>query len=178
MDRRRFLSQRAAGGALLLAGAATAVAQTPKAEPKAEPKKAAPKREKKMPIPPETVQAFVRAAHKDFETVKKMLAETPGLLNATWDWGGGDFESALGAAAHTGGKEIARHLLEKGARPDIFVAAMLGKLDVVKAFVAALPGVERSPGPHGIPLLVHAKMGGDEAKAVAEYLEGLGPKKG
>src|SRR5205085_142701 len=29
-------------------------------------------------------------------------------------------------------------------------------------------------GPHGIPLLVHAKLGGVEAKAVFDYLQGLG----
>jgi hypothetical protein len=51
---------------------------------------------------------------------------------------------------------------------------MLGQLDVVRAFVAAAPGVQRTLGPHGITLLSHARAGGDGAKAVAEYLGGLG----
>jgi hypothetical protein len=51
---------------------------------------------------------------------------------------------------------------------------MLGQVDVVRAFVEASPGVQRIPGPHGIPLLRHATAGGDEAKSVVEYLESLG----
>jgi hypothetical protein len=34
--------------------------------------------------------------------------------------------------------------------------------------------VQRTLGPHGITLLRHADAGGEEAKAVAEYLESLG----
>jgi hypothetical protein len=51
---------------------------------------------------------------------------------------------------------------------------MLGQLDVVKAFVAASPGVQRIHGPHGITLLSHAKAGGELAKPVLAYLEQLG----
>ena len=35
---------------------------------------------------------------QDFSKVKQMLDEHPLLLNAAWDWGGGDFETAIGAA--------------------------------------------------------------------------------
>ena len=56
----------------------------------------------------------------------------------------------------------------------MFSAAMLGQLDVVKAFVAASPGIQRTPGPHGIPLLAHARAGGLGAAAVLAYLESLG----
>jgi len=62
------------------------------------------------------------------EAVKKLLEETPGLLNASWDWGGGDFETAMGGAGHMGRADIAEYLINKGARMDIFVATMLGKL--------------------------------------------------
>ncbi|WP_162661560.1 ankyrin repeat domain-containing protein [Tuwongella immobilis] len=130
-----------------------------------------------MPIEAELVKAFVIAAHKDLEEVKKLLAAKPGLVNACWDWGGGDFESALGGAAHTGQREIAEFLIAKGARLDIFAAAMLGKLDVVKAMVTAFPGIEKTPGPHGIPLIVHAKMGREPAADVLKFLESLQPKK-
>lgn len=36
---------------------------------------------------------------------------------------------------------------------------MLGQLEVVKAFVAAQPGIHLQPGPHGIPLLAYAFAG-------------------
>jgi len=119
------------------------------------------------------VQEFVAVAHTDLNRVKEMLAEEPGLVNATWDWGGGDFETALGAAAHMGASDIALFLLEHGARLDIFAAAMLGNLEVVKAALAAFPEALKTPGPHDIPLIAHAKAGGEEAKAVLEYLQSL-----
>lgn len=124
-------------------------------------------------LPLELVNEFVLKSHGDFARVQELLAQHPSLLNATWDWGGGDFESAIGAAAHTGQKEIARFLLAKGARMDLFVAAMLGKLEVVKAVIAAFPEARHAKGAHGIPLIVHAQMGGDESQAVVDYLESL-----
>lgn len=51
---------------------------------------------------------------------------------------------------------------------------MLGMTDVVKAFVAARPGVQQTYGPHGITLLAHADAGGDKAKDTLAYLESLG----
>ena len=119
------------------------------------------------------VQEFVGVAHGDLNRVKELLAQEPALVNATWDWGGGDFETALGAAAHMGRRDIAEFLLENGARLDIFAAAMLGKLDVVKAALNAYPESINTPGPHGIPLIAHAKAGGDDAKSVLEFLESL-----
>ena len=117
------------------------------------------------------VQEFVSVAHSDLNRVKELLAQEPALVNATWDWGGGDFETALGAAGHMGRKDIAGFLLANGARIDIFVAAMLGKLEIVKAALTAYPEAINTPGPHGIPLIAHAKAGGEEAKAVLEFLE-------
>lgn len=63
---------------------------------------------------PDLVKEFVTAAHGKVDVVKKMVEEHPSLLNATWDWGGGDFESALEAAGHMGDREIALFLIEKG----------------------------------------------------------------
>ena len=117
------------------------------------------------------VQEFVSVAHSDLNRVKELLAQEPALVNATWDWGGGDFETALGAAGHMGRKDIAGFLLANGARIDIFVAAMLGKLEIVKAVLTAYPEAINTPGPHRIPLIAHAKAGGEEAKAVLEFLE-------
>ena len=105
--------------------------------------------------------------------MQELLTETPSLLNATWDWGGGDFETALGAASHTGSRDIALYLLERGARMDVFCAAMLGELDIVKAILTAFPHLKDSGGAHGIPLIMHAKQGGEQAQAVLDYLQSL-----
>ncbi len=119
------------------------------------------------------VEEFVGVSHGNFERVKELLTQEPALINATWDWGGGDFETALGAASHMGNKAIANFLLENGARIDIFAAAMLGKLDIVKAALLVYPDAIDIPGPHGIPLIDHAEAGGEDAKAVVEYLNSL-----
>ena len=120
----------------------------------------------------ELVQAFVGNAHGDLDAVKRLLEQEPALVNAAWDWGGGDWETALGAAAHMGAREIALFLLEHGARLDLFAAAMLGYVDVVRAVLHAHPDMREAKGPHGIPLLAHAQKGGDEAREVAELLAG------
>ena len=126
--------------------------------------------ETKTALEAKLVQEFVGNAHGDLNRVKELLAQEPALINASWDWGGGDFETALGAAAHMGRSDIVEYLLNHGARLDLFAAAMLGQLDIVKAALAAFPGAIHTPGPHGIPLIAHAKAGGDEAKEVFEYL--------
>lgn len=79
----------------------------------------------------------------------------------------------LGAASHVGNRDIAAVLLANGARPTIFSAAMLGQLDVVTAFITASPGIESTPGPHGITLLAHALAGGPASQPVADYLKTL-----
>src|SRR5687768_18060188 len=72
------------------------------------------------PIQTELVKQFVIAGHGQLDKVKEMLAAQPALINATWDWGGGDFETALGGASHMGRADIARFLLENNARMDLF----------------------------------------------------------
>lgn len=177
--RRHFLTKQAPSCATLaLAGlSAPAAAQDPKRDPPAKepPKKPAPK-PKKPRLDLELVREFVAEAHRNLDKVKELLEKEPGLINATHDWGGGDFETVLGGASHTGQRAIAEFLLEKGARLDIFAATMLGKLDVVKSAVAAFPGIVNVPGPHGIPLLVHARTGKKEAEPVLKYLESLTKK--
>ncbi|MEE9129359.1 MAG: hypothetical protein V3T84_05025 [Phycisphaerales bacterium] len=120
------------------------------------------------------VRETVTVSHFGFGRVRELVEASPALAKANWDWGYGDWESALGAASHMGKRDIAEFLIEHGARPNIFSATMLGQLDVVKSFVAASPGVQRTPGPHGITLLTHAKHGGEPAAAVVAYLESLG----
>ena len=124
----------------------------------------------------ELVKEFVGAAHKDMEKVKLMFQETPDLLNAVNNLGGWDWEDAIGAAGHVGIPDLALYLLDKGARPTICVAAMLGKTNVVKAYISAYPYMKEAVGPHKISLVRHAKAGGENAREVLEYLQSIGSK--
>ena len=119
------------------------------------------------------VQDFVIYAHSDLALVKKLLEKEPGLVNATMDWGAGDWETGLGGAAHMGRRDIAEFLLEQGARIDIFCAAMLGQLDAVKAFLTLQPKLIDAKGPHGFTLHFHAQAGGKGAEQVLEYLQSV-----
>ena len=128
----------------------------------------------------ELVAEVVAASHTRFDDVKKLVTARPELAKASWDWGFGDYETAIGAASHMGRADIAAFLMEHGARPTIFTYAMLGAVDVVKGAIDATPGVQSVPGPHGITLLQHAQIRlrrsdlSDEdmakMKAMVEYL--------
>ncbi|MCE7922826.1 MAG: ankyrin repeat domain-containing protein [Haliscomenobacteraceae bacterium CHB4] len=131
------------------------------------------KKPKGDPLAHELVKEWVGKAHSDLARVKELFALEPRLLNASFDHGGGDFESALEAAGHVGNRDIAEFLLANGARMNIFCAAMLGRLDIVKATLDAFPDLKNSAGPHGLKLKHHAMKGGEQAKAVLEYLEGI-----
>lgn len=122
----------------------------------------------------ELVREFVIAGHGNREKTGQLLEKQPALINATWDWGGGDWETALGGASHVGSREVAEFLLAKGARMDVFCAAMLGKIEIVKAFLADDPKVIDLKGPHGISLLRHAQAGKQDA--VVELLVAKGAK--
>lgn len=152
-----------AGGFAFLSRPLVALAQAQQPVPERPPALAGP-----------LVNDFVRKAHSDLSATKTLLAEHPALLNATWDWGGGDFETGLGGAGHMGNREIAEFLIGQGARLDVFVAAMLGKTEIVRGLLTAWPGLLQSKGPHGISLLRHARAGGEPAKPVVEYLQSLG----
>src|SRR5579871_3303894 len=116
------------------------------------------------------VASFVGLAHKDvnLEQVADMLTREPRLVYASWDWGGGDWETGLGGGSIVNSKKMARFLLEKGARIDAFCAAMLGEKDVIAALVAADAAVVNARGPHGYCLLYHAAISGDTK--IAEML--------
>lgn len=122
---------------------------------------------------PEIVQEMVVVSHFNAARVRELVGRHATLAKAAWDWGFGDWETALGAASHVGNREIAEVLLAHGAHPSIFSAAMLGQVEVVKAFVAASPGIQRTHGPHSIPLLSHAMNGGAPARPVVEYLKSI-----
>ena len=116
------------GGLLMTAGAlvpnALAGAQTTAAPaaPAAQP----PVPERPPRLDPDLVRDFVIAGHSDLARTRELLDLHPALINATWDWGAGDWETALGGASHMGNREIAAFLLSRGARMDVFCAATTG----------------------------------------------------
>jgi hypothetical protein len=168
LTRRSFLGVAGIFGLGAIAAQAGAADAPPET---AAPKPAPPLVPDEFPTqPPSLAREMVGVSHGNVARVKELLALHKTLANAAWDWGFGDWETALGAASHMGNVEIATMLLANGARPSIFSAAMLGQLAVVRAFIDASPGVQATPGPHGITLLAHARAGGDAAKPVVSYL--------
>src|ERR671913_130752 len=131
---------------------------------------------KPEPLPAEKVKAFVGAGHNDLVKVKSLLAEFPSLLYATWDWGGGDFETALEGAGHVGTKDVANYLIEEGARTNLFVLTMLGRTQLVKSWLETYPLYLNAKGPHGFSLLHHAQRGGEEARELVDFLQSKGLK--
>lgn len=127
-------------------------------------------------LPVDKVKEFVGVCHSDLDKVKALHAEFPNLIFASWDWGGGDFESGIEAAGHVGRKDIAAFLLEKGARSNIFLLTMLGQTAWMKSYLELYPSHLFMKGPHGYSLLHHANKGGEEAGELAVYLQQLGLK--
>jgi hypothetical protein len=136
--------------------------------------KSQPLQEKPAPLSVELVKEFVGASHGKLDRVRELLASEPQLLHASFDWGGGDFESGIEAAGHVGNKEIAAFLLSAGARYNIYLACMLGHLETVKTTLTLYPTLLNSKGPHGFTLLHHAIKGGESSAPVVDYLKSLG----
>ncbi len=168
LTRREWLA--AVRGGALLPAATGAMALGPQDAPTANPAVHA-----EFPShDPAVVREVVGASHVRIDRVRELVEASPALAKAAWDWGFGDWESALGAASHMGRRDIAELLMTHGARPNLFTFAMLGHLEAVQATVQAVPGIQRTPGPHGITLLQHARNGHQPAEAVVEYLQSLG----
>lgn len=130
---------------------------------------------KPPPLESDKVREIVAQAHRSLEAVRALVEVTPLLVNACWDWSGGDFGTPLQAAAHTGGREIAEFLLAHNARQDVYAAAMLGDLGFVQAALADdLLTRAAVPGPHGFTLLHSGNKGGDRARPVYEWLVAQG----
>jgi hypothetical protein len=113
---------------------------------------------------------IVKAHQRKIDLMKGLLEREPALLQSSWDWGAGDYESAIQAAAHTGSRDMALFLIDRGARFDLFAAAMLGQLALFKTTVETYPATLQVRGAHGIPLLSHAILGEDPARGVLDYL--------
>ena len=125
-------------------------------------------------LPTEKVNEFVKVCHSDLDKVKALVTELPNLIFASWDWGGGDFESGIEAAGHMGRKDIASYLMEKGSRTNIFLLTMLGETELIKQYLKLFPQHLRMKGPHGLSLLHHANKGGDGSKELVTYFQSLG----
>lgn len=154
MNRRTFVTRGVTATTALLT--ARSFAQAPAAAPAAKTTDFS----RGAPLAPELVKEFVVAGHANAPRVKELLAQTPALIHAAWDWGNGDFECALNGASHIGRKDVALVLLENGARLDAPCAAMLGEVDVIKAFLRLAPSAANSRGAHGFSLLYHAAYPG------------------
>lgn len=159
MDRKRFLIQSAVSTGAFLAHPVSLLANAP--DPVA-------------PYKPELVKEFVVAGHGNLARVKEFLEEYPNLLYCRYDWGGGDFEEAIEGAGHVGHKEVATYLIGKGARPNLFVLAMLGETAIVRAVLERYPALLTAKGAHGFTLLHHARKGGDASRELADYLNQQG----
>src|SRR5947208_11376012 len=127
------------GGLLMTAGAlaASAVAAAqPAAQPSAQTSAQTSIPDRGPRLDADLVREFVIAGHHDLNRVRELLDQHPTLINAAWDWGGGDWETALGGASHMGNVPIAEFLLSRRARMDVFCAAATGKIEIVRAFLA------------------------------------------
>lgn len=123
---------------------------------------------------PDLVREIVGASHGNIARVKELISARPALARASWDWGYGDWESPIDAASHVGNRPIAELLIAHGARPTIFTVAMMGPLPILKGWIEAVPGIQRTRGPHGLTLAAHARAGGAASADTVRYLESLG----
>ena len=122
------------------------------------------------------VQDFVIFAHSELDMVQKLLSREPALLNATIDWGHGDWESGLGGASHMGRRDIVLYLLDRGARIDIFCAVHDGSRGsyAVSVVPHARAQADRRKVSHGLfNLHFHAQVGGKEAEPVLDYPQSI-----
>jgi hypothetical protein len=159
MNRKRFLLQSATAGTAMLINPIQSIAKFDEEPP---------------PYKLEVVKEFVIAGHGKLDKVKEMLEEYPNLLYCRYDWGNGDFEEAIEGAGHVGNKEIANYLIEKGARPNLFVLTMLGETAIVKSAIEKYPALLKAKGPHGLSLLQHATKGGEASKELLDYFKSKG----
>lgn len=117
------------------------------------------------------VKDWIGKAHqRQLDPMRELLKREPNLIQSSWDWGAGDWESALQAAAHTGSREMALFLLDQGARVDLFATTMLGQLNSLEAMLDTFPKSIQVRGAHGIPLLSHSVAGEEPAREVFDYL--------
>lgn len=116
-------------------------------------------------IPYNIGNRFVGASHTNLDAVRTMLAEYPAIfrMDATWR------ELGIEACAHTGRRDIVEVIAAAGAPISLATAAMLGRADLVKEFIALDAAVVRERGPHDYPLLAYPALG-ENSLEIAEIL--------
>ena len=67
---------------------------------------------------PGLVKDAVGASHGNFARIRELVEKQPAMARASIDWGFGDWETCIDAAAHVGNKPIADFLLTHGAQAD------------------------------------------------------------
>lgn len=163
MNRKNFLYTVAGGAAGLTIAGNKIFAQ-------------APAQQEPPPIAMNIVKDFVGAGHRDLGKVQSMIADYPNIVHCTYDWGNGDFESAIEGSGHVGNKAITEYLIANGSRVTLFALAMLGKKELVLPILEAYPKLVFANGPHGFTLLHHAKLAGKEGEELYNYLSEKGLK--
>jgi hypothetical protein len=72
-----------------------------------------------------------------------------------------------------GRHDIVEFLLSRGARIDLFCAAMQGQTEAIRSFLALQPALIDAKGPHGFSLHFHAQVGGEKSKETLDYLQSV-----
>jgi ankyrin repeat protein len=114
------------------------------------------------------IEDLVGNAHGNLARVRELLDAHPDALNLRAPWN----ETAVEAATQMGNKPILEFLIARGAPVDFFTACVLGRVDDVKAELAADPARAGARGVHDLPALYFAAIGGN--LAVAEGLLAAG----
>jgi len=79
------------------------------------------KQPKRYPaIDDEITNEVVGVSHFNLDRLKELVNRRPELARATWDWGFGDWETAIGAASHVGRKDIVDYLISRGGKTRYF----------------------------------------------------------
>lgn len=129
------------------------------------------------PYRPVTLDAFPRSlrsqtagsAHFRFEQLRELVALHPDLAHSISD----QDEMAVEACAHTGRRDIARYLLDRGVPMSLPTALSIGDLARARALLAAEPDRIRERGAHDFPVIWYPAIGADDV-AAAELLVEFG----
>ncbi|MCY3816927.1 MAG: thioredoxin domain-containing protein [Gammaproteobacteria bacterium] len=98
----------------------------------------------------------------DLAAVKRLVAETPGLLEISHEGEG----TAIGTALLVQQNDIADYLRSAGAKINAYDLAALGEIDELGAAIDAEPDLLDKPGPMGFTLLQMAILTSQRAAAV------------
>jgi ankyrin repeat protein len=125
------------------------------------------KRDDLNELPWTLVNQFASVAHADFDKVKQLYRDHPGLLNtrASWD------EGAVEAGAHMGRLDITGFLADAGATVSTCTAAVLGEDQMVRTALAADRRTVWERGAHDLPLLAYTALGPQQVSIAEQMLK-------